>query len=96
MSYSINRRPLLWGTSDSEFEGDLETEVDDPHTVISDEKPFLKPYEPHDKYVSAHIEFNLELFINLYVYCIILSICVFFCIFHTGIILHILYFIYLV
>ncbi|XP_032665983.1 equilibrative nucleoside transporter 3 isoform X1 [Odontomachus brunneus] len=59
MSYSINRRPLLWGTSDSEFEGDLETEVDDPHTVISDEKPFLKPYEPHDKYNLAYIVFYL-------------------------------------
>lgn len=51
MAYSINRRPLLWGTSDSEFEGDLETEVDDPNTSISDEKPFLKPHEPRDKYV---------------------------------------------
>jgi len=51
MSYSINRRPLLGGASDSEFEDDLETEIDDPNIVIPDEKPFLKPYEPYDKYV---------------------------------------------
>lgn len=49
--YSINRRPLLGGASDSEFEDDLETEVDDSNIPIPDEKPFLKPYEPHDKYV---------------------------------------------
>lgn len=53
MSYSINRRPLLGGASDSEFEDDLETEVDDPSVTIPDEKPFLKPYEPYDKYVTV-------------------------------------------
>jgi len=58
MSYSINRRPLLGGATDSEFEDDLETEVDDPNITIPDEKPFFKPYEPHDKYVSL-FEFNL-------------------------------------
>ncbi|XP_077276238.1 equilibrative nucleoside transporter 1 isoform X2 [Temnothorax americanus] len=59
MSYSINRRPLLGGTSDSEFEDDLETEVDDPNVTIPDEKPLLKPYEPHDKYNIAYIVFYL-------------------------------------
>lgn len=51
--YSINRRPLLGGASDSEFEDDLETEVDDSNIPIPDEKPFLKSYEPHDKYVLS-------------------------------------------
>lgn len=51
--YSINRRPLLGGASDSEFEDDLETEVDDPSVSVPDEKPFLKSYEPHDKYVPV-------------------------------------------
>ncbi|XP_012217468.1 equilibrative nucleoside transporter 1 isoform X2 [Linepithema humile] len=59
MSYSINRRPLLGGASDSEFEDDLETEIDDPNIVIPDEKPFLKPHEPHDKYNLAYIVFYL-------------------------------------
>lgn len=59
MSYSINRRPLLGGASDSEFEDDLETEVDDPSVTIPDEKPFLKPYEPYDKYNLAYIVFYL-------------------------------------
>jgi len=54
MSYSINRRPLLGGASDSEFEDDL-TEVDDSSITIPDEKPFLKPYEPHDKYIPVLI-----------------------------------------
>lgn len=49
MSYSINRRPLLEGVSDSEFEDDLETEADDPNISVPDEKPFLKQYEPSDK-----------------------------------------------
>ncbi|XP_072756541.1 equilibrative nucleoside transporter 1 [Anoplolepis gracilipes] len=57
--YSINRRPLLGGASDSEFEDDLETEVDDSNITIPDEKPFLKPYEPHDKYNFAYIVFYL-------------------------------------
>lgn len=64
MSYSINRRPLLGGASDSEFEDDFETEVDDPSVTIPDEKPFLKPYEPHDKYVPVP-GFNLKI-INIY------------------------------
>jgi len=51
MSYSINRRPLLGGVSDSEFEDDLEIEIDDSNIAIHDEKPFLKSYEPRDKYV---------------------------------------------
>ncbi|EZA57319.1 equilibrative nucleoside transporter 1 isoform X2 [Ooceraea biroi] len=59
MSYSINRRPLLGGASDSEFEDDVETEVDDPNVAIHDEKPFLKSYEPHDKYNLAYIIFYL-------------------------------------
>ncbi|KAL6268741.1 hypothetical protein P5V15_001867 [Pogonomyrmex californicus] len=59
MSYSINRRPLLGGASDSEFEDDFETEVDDPNITIPDEKPFLKPFEPHDKYNLAYIVFYL-------------------------------------
>lgn len=58
MSYSINRRPLLGGASDSEFEDDLETE-DDPSITTPDEKPFLKPHEPHDKYNLAYIVFYL-------------------------------------
>lgn len=49
MSYSINRRPLLGGESDSEFEEDFETEVDNPNISVPDEKPFLKQYEPCDK-----------------------------------------------
>lgn len=57
--YSINRRPLLGGASDSEFEDDLETEVDDLNITIPDEKPFLKPYEPNDKYNFAYIVFYL-------------------------------------
>ncbi|XP_046739541.1 equilibrative nucleoside transporter 1 isoform X2 [Diprion similis] len=56
MSYSINRRPLLAGVSDSEFEDDL-TEVDDPSVVIRDEKPLFKPHEPLDKYKLAYIIF---------------------------------------
>lgn len=50
MSYSINRRPLLGGVSDSEFEDDLETEFDDPNVSIPDEKPFLKQDQPLDRY----------------------------------------------
>lgn len=46
--YPINKRPLLGG-SDSEFEDDLETEVDDPSISVPDEKPFLKQYEPSDR-----------------------------------------------
>ncbi|XP_076227200.1 equilibrative nucleoside transporter 1 isoform X2 [Nomia melanderi] len=57
--YSINRRPLLGGASDSEFEDDLETEVDDPHISAPDEKPFLKQLEPRDKYNLAYIVFYL-------------------------------------
>ncbi|XP_011253886.2 equilibrative nucleoside transporter 1 isoform X2 [Camponotus floridanus] len=57
--YSINRRPLLGGASDSEFEDDIETEVDDSNISIPDEKPFLKSYEPHDKYNFAYIVFYL-------------------------------------
>ncbi|KYN12744.1 PREDICTED: equilibrative nucleoside transporter 1 [Trachymyrmex cornetzi] len=59
MAYSINRRPLLGGATDSEFEDDVETEVDDPSITIPDEKPFFKPYEPHDKYNLAYIVFYL-------------------------------------
>ena len=59
MSYSINRRPLLGGASDSEFEDDLETEVDDPSVSVPDEKPFFKQYEPRDKYwIFYLISFN--------------------------------------
>lgn len=61
--YSINRRPLLGGASDSEFEDDVETEVDDSTIPIPDEKPFLKSYEPHDKYVFFFfiiLKFNLK------------------------------------
>ncbi|XP_050478030.1 equilibrative nucleoside transporter 3 [Bombus huntii] len=57
MSYSINRRPLLEGVSDSEFEDDLETEADDPNISVPDEKPFLNQYEPSDKYNLAYIVF---------------------------------------
>lgn len=59
MAYSINRRPLLGGASDSEFEDDLETEIDDPNVVIPDEKPFLKSYDPYDKYNLAYMVFYL-------------------------------------
>ncbi|XP_011865031.1 PREDICTED: equilibrative nucleoside transporter 1 isoform X2 [Vollenhovia emeryi] len=59
MSYSINRRPLLGGASDSEFEDDLETEVDDPSVTSPDEKPFFKPHDPHDKYNLAYVVFYL-------------------------------------
>lgn len=55
MSYAINTRPLLGGTSDSEFEEDLETEVEDPNIVIHDEKPFLRSYQAHDKYVAQYL-----------------------------------------
>lgn len=54
--YSINRRPLLGGASDSEFEDDLETEVDDLNITIPDEKPFLKPYEPNDNTGCINLE----------------------------------------
>ncbi|XP_012531984.1 equilibrative nucleoside transporter 1 [Monomorium pharaonis] len=57
--YSINRKPLLGSVTDSEFEDDLETEVEDPSVTIPDEKPFFKPYEPHDKYNLAYIVFYL-------------------------------------
>ncbi|XP_029032918.1 equilibrative nucleoside transporter 1 [Osmia bicornis bicornis] len=56
--YPINKRPLLGG-SDSEFEDDLETEVDDPSISVPDEKPFLKQYEPSDRYNIAYIVFYL-------------------------------------
>ncbi|XP_053978971.1 equilibrative nucleoside transporter 3 [Hylaeus anthracinus] len=59
MSYSINRQPLLGGASDSEFEDDLETEVDDPNISVPDEKPFFKQYEPCDRYNLAYIVFYL-------------------------------------
>ncbi|KAI4503602.1 hypothetical protein M0802_001005 [Mischocyttarus mexicanus] len=67
MSYSINRRPLLGGVSDSEFEDDLETEFDDPNVSVPDEKPFLKQEEPLDRYNFAHIVFYL-LGINYWMY----------------------------
>lgn len=56
MAYSINRRPLLAGVSDSEFEDDL-TEVDDPSVVIRDEKPLFNPQQPSDRYRMAYIIF---------------------------------------
>ncbi|OAD61279.1 Equilibrative nucleoside transporter 3 [Eufriesea mexicana] len=59
MSYSINRRPLLKGASDSEFEDDLETEADDPNISVPDAKPFLKQYEPCDKYNLTYIVFYI-------------------------------------
>ncbi|XP_043492164.1 equilibrative nucleoside transporter 3 [Polistes fuscatus] len=59
MSYSINRRPLLGSVSDSEFEDDLETEIDDPNISVPDEKPFLKQEEPLDRYNFTHIVFYL-------------------------------------
>lgn len=49
MAYSINRRPLLAGDSDSEFEEDVETEIDDGSVLVPDQKPFLKAREIHDK-----------------------------------------------
>lgn len=52
MAYSINRRPLLGGASDSEFEDDLETEVDEPNVSVPDKEPFFKSFEPHDKYIG--------------------------------------------
>ncbi|XP_020285333.1 equilibrative nucleoside transporter 1 [Pseudomyrmex gracilis] len=59
MAYSINRRPLLGGASDSEFEDDLETEVDEHNVSVPDKEPFLKSFEPHDKYNIAYIVFYL-------------------------------------
>ncbi|CAL7934532.1 unnamed protein product [Xylocopa violacea] len=59
MAYSINRRPLLGGASDSEFEDDLETEVDDPNVSVPDERPFLQQYVPFDKYNLAYFAFYL-------------------------------------
>ncbi|XP_012142098.1 equilibrative nucleoside transporter 1 [Megachile rotundata] len=56
--YPINKRPLLGG-SDSEFEDDLETEIDDPNISVPDEKPFLKQHEPSDRYNIAYIVFYL-------------------------------------
>lgn len=50
---------MLGHTSDSEFEDDLETEVDDPTVSVPDEKPFLRPYEPCDRYNLAYIVFYL-------------------------------------
>lgn len=40
MAYSINRRPLLGG-SDSEFEDDIETEIDDASVSVPDQKHLL-------------------------------------------------------
>lgn len=59
MAYSINRRPLLEGVSDSEFEDDLEVEGDETNVVIPDKKPFLKQEEPRDRYHFAYIVFYL-------------------------------------
>lgn len=48
MAYSINKQPLLKGISDSEFEDDIETEIEDPNISTQDEEPFIKPHEPAD------------------------------------------------
>ena len=53
MAYSINRQPLLKRISDSELEEDQETEIDDPRISNQDEEPFIKIYEPADKYVKS-------------------------------------------
>lgn len=88
MSYSINRRPLLGGASDSEFEDDLETEIDDPNIVIPDEKPFLKSYEPQDKYVSM-LQFRFKNLFSCNFLCMTFFIFIFFNFCISGIILHI-------
>ncbi|XP_014296757.1 equilibrative nucleoside transporter 1 [Microplitis demolitor] len=59
MSYPINRKPLLSGvTSDSEFDEDNETEIDDSSVSVPDRKPFFKP-QPVDRYNLAYIVFYL-------------------------------------
>ncbi|XP_066597942.1 equilibrative nucleoside transporter 1 [Prorops nasuta] len=59
MDYSINRRPLLSKTSDSESEDDTETEFDNTNVTVPDKKPFLKPPVPRDRYNAALIVFYL-------------------------------------
>ncbi|XP_015117621.1 equilibrative nucleoside transporter 2 isoform X1 [Diachasma alloeum] len=56
MAYSINRRPLLGG-SDSEFEDDIETEMDDASVSVPDQKHLLPL--PRDRYNLAYIVFYL-------------------------------------
>ncbi|XP_034934668.1 equilibrative nucleoside transporter 3 [Chelonus insularis] len=59
MAYSINRKPLLANsTSDSEFDDEFETEVDDASVSVPDQKPFFKPL-PRDRYNLAYIVFYL-------------------------------------
>ena len=60
MEYSINnRRPLLGAGSESEFEDEFETEVDDPSVSVPDQKTFFKSQEPSDKYHLAYVVFYL-------------------------------------
>ncbi|XP_033225226.1 equilibrative nucleoside transporter 1 [Belonocnema kinseyi] len=59
MSYSINRQPLLRGISDSEFEDDIETEIEEPSISKQDEEPFIKPHEPTDRFQFAYLVFYL-------------------------------------
>ncbi|XP_063975282.1 equilibrative nucleoside transporter 2 [Diachasmimorpha longicaudata] len=56
MAYSINRRPLLGG-SDSEFEDDIETEMDDASVSVPDQNHLLPL--PRDRYNLAYIVFYL-------------------------------------
>lgn len=59
MAYSINRQPLLKGISDSEFEDDIETEIEDPNNSKQDEEPFIKPHEPADTFQFTYVVFYL-------------------------------------
>ncbi|XP_043269233.1 equilibrative nucleoside transporter 1 [Venturia canescens] len=59
MEYSINRRPLLGVGSDSEFEDEFETEVDDASVSVPDQKPIFKPHQPTDRFHLAYIVFYL-------------------------------------
>lgn len=59
MEYSINRKPLLGVGSDSEYEDEFETEVDDASISLPDEKPIFKPRQPTDRFHLAYIVFYL-------------------------------------
>lgn len=83
MDYSINTKPLL-NITDSEFEDDLGTDLENSIVNVPDGKPFFKPHEPRDKYVILPHVYLLD---GSFSY----SSCVLF----PDLSLHILFFIYL-
>lgn len=50
MAYSVNRQPLLRDISDSEFEDEIENEIEDTRTAVPDSEPFIKTLIPQDRY----------------------------------------------